>query len=43
MNIERINSYRDARFSQAVLNQHGSFLANGDPLIRDEGIWIDLV
>lgn len=31
MNIERINSYRDQRFSQAVLNQHGCFLVDGDP------------
>lgn len=31
MNIERINSYWDQRFSQAVLNQHGCFLVDGDP------------
>ena len=31
MNIVRINSYRDARFSQAVLNQHGCFLVDADP------------
>lgn len=31
MNIERINTYRDARFSQAVLNQHGCFLVDADP------------
>lgn len=29
MEIERINSYRDARFSQKVLNQHGCFLVDG--------------
>lgn len=31
MNIERINSYHDPRFSQRVLNQHGCFLAEGEP------------
>lgn len=31
MNIERINTYQDARFSQTALNQHGCFLADGDP------------
>lgn len=31
MNIERINTYRDSRFSQTVLNQHGCFLVNGEP------------
>lgn len=31
MNIERINSYQDSRFSQEVLNQHGCFLVDGMP------------
>jgi len=31
MNIERINTYRDPRFSQRVLNQHGCFLVEGEP------------
>lgn len=31
MNIVRINSYRDARFSQAALNQHGCFLVDAAP------------
>lgn len=31
MEIERINTYQDQRFSQAVLNQHGCFLADGEP------------
>lgn len=31
MNIERINTYQDRRFSQRVLNQHGCFLADGEP------------
>lgn len=31
MNIERINTYQDDRFSQSVLNQHGCFLADGEP------------
>lgn len=31
MNIERINSYSDCRFSQKVLYQHGCFLADGEP------------
>lgn len=31
MKIERINTYQDRRFSQAVLNQHGCFLADGEP------------
>jgi len=31
MNIERINTYQDARFSQTALNQHGCFLADGEP------------
>lgn len=31
MTIQRINSYQDARFSQAVLNQHGCFLVDGAP------------
>ena len=31
MDIRRINSYTDLRFSQKVLNQHGCFLVNGEP------------
>ena len=31
MDIRRINSYTDVRFSQKVLNQHGCFLVNGEP------------
>lgn len=31
MEIERINTYRDARFSRKVLYQHGCFLADGVP------------
>ena len=31
MEIKRINSYDDNRFSQTVLHQHGCFLANGKP------------
>lgn len=31
MKIERINTYQDPRFSQTVLNQHGCFLAEGEP------------
>lgn len=31
MEIIRINSYQDHRFSQEVLNQHGGFLVNGEP------------
>lgn len=31
MNIERINTYHDSRFSQIALNQHGCFLADGEP------------
>ncbi len=31
MNIERINTYQDPRFSQTALNQHGCFLADGKP------------
>lgn len=31
MNIIRINNYRDTRFSQSVMNQHGCFLADGEP------------
>lgn len=31
MDIRRINSYSDARFSQNVLNQHGCFLVDEDP------------
>ncbi len=31
MNIQRINTYSDPRFSQRVLNQHGCFLVEGEP------------
>ena len=31
MNIQRINTYRDLRFSQGALNQHGCFLVDGEP------------
>ena len=31
MEIKRINSYDDNRFSQTVLNQHGCYLADGMP------------
>lgn len=31
MEIERINTYEDSRFSQKVLQQHGCFLADGVP------------
>lgn len=31
MEIERINTYEDNRFSQTVLYQHGCFLADGKP------------
>lgn len=31
MEIERINTYQDSRFSQRVLNQHGCFLVDGVP------------
>lgn len=31
MDIKRINTYNDSRFSQNVLNQHGCFLADGIP------------
>ena len=31
MEIKRINTYRDTRFSQNVLNQHGCFLVDGIP------------
>lgn len=31
MNIERINTYQDSRFSQKVLCQHGCFLVDGAP------------
>lgn len=31
MKIQRIDSYRDERFSQRVLNQHGCFLVDGEP------------
>lgn len=29
--IQRVNTYRDSRFSQRVLWQHGAFLADGQP------------
>lgn len=29
MEIERVNTYRDPRFSQTVLDQHGAFLLDG--------------
>ena len=31
MEIQRINTYDDKRFSQTVLHQHGCFLADGEP------------
>ncbi len=31
MEIKRINTYTDSRFSQAALNQHGCFLVDGIP------------
>lgn len=31
MEIKRINSYEDNRFSNKVLNQHGCFLVGGEP------------
>lgn len=31
MNIRRINTYQDPRFSQTVLNQHGAFLVDDEP------------
>lgn len=31
MNIERINSYTDKRFSERILKQHGAFLIDGEP------------
>lgn len=31
MDIVRVNSYHDPRFSQIVLNQHGAFLIDGCP------------
>ena len=31
MDIQRINSYRDSRFSQTVLFQHGAYLVDGEP------------
>lgn len=31
MNIKRINTYQDERFSQTVLNQHGCFLVEDEP------------
>ena len=34
MNITRINTYDDHRFSQEALNQHGCYLADGDAPIE---------
>ncbi len=34
MNITRINTYDDHRFSQEALNQHGCYLADGDTPIE---------
>lgn len=34
MNITRINTYDDHRFSQEALNQHGCYLADGDSPIE---------
>lgn len=31
MNIKRIDSYIDGRFSKTVLNQHGAYLIDGEP------------
>ena len=31
MEIKRINTYEDNRFSQTVLHQHGCFLVDGKP------------
>lgn len=31
MNIKRINTYQDSRFSQKALNQHGCFLIDDEP------------
>ena len=31
MDITRINTYSDKRFTQSVLNQHGCFLVDGEP------------
>ncbi len=31
MNIKRIDSYSDTRFSRKVLEQHGAFLCDGEP------------
>lgn len=31
MNVQRINTYQDPRFSQTVLNQHGAFLIEDEP------------
>lgn len=31
MRIQRVNTYRDSRFTQTVLNQHGCFLIEGVP------------
>lgn len=32
MKLQRINTYQDSRFSQTVLNQHGCFLADDQPI-----------
>ena len=34
MNITRINTYDDHRFSQEALNQHGCYIVNGDAPIE---------
>lgn len=31
MDIKRMDTYHDSRFSQNVLRQHGGFLVDGDP------------
>lgn len=31
MNIVRVDSYKDSRFSRTVLNQHGAYLVNDSP------------
>lgn len=31
MDIKRIDSYTDSRFSKTVLNQHGAYLVDGEP------------
>ncbi len=36
MNIQRIDSYLDSRFPQAVLNQHGAYLVDSD------AYWIEI-